>query len=277
MIDRRTFLYGLTVGTLATPLAARAQQAVKVYRIAVVFGALSTAAEMTQNNDYKLLIAELRGVGYVEGHNLIVERWVGEGRPAGYPELAREIAQLKPDVIVAASGPLIRAFKAATTTIPIVGITADFVAGGLVASLARPGGNITGFSIGPGEGIYGKRLQLLRHAVPRASKVAFLVPRASWDGRFGLVMRRAAEKVGLSAIGAALNDPIGAPEYRRAFLTLARERVDILVVTEHAKNYAHQRVIARLAADASLPTIYPYREAIELDGLLAYSADLSEM
>ena len=120
VMDRRAFVAG-SIALLAAPLGAEAQRSEKVWRIASVFAALGTTAEMQDNRDYKLLIAELRGFGYVEGRNLMVLRRVGQGRASSYPQLAREVAGQEPDLIYAASGALIRALKDATHTIPIVG------------------------------------------------------------------------------------------------------------------------------------------------------------
>src|SRR5262245_31227137 len=151
MMDRRAFIAG-TLTLLAAPLAAGAQQPGKVYRIAVAHASVSVA-DMTETKDpyFKAFFSELRRLGYVEGRNLVVERRSGEGRRARFPELAREVVRLQPDLIFLGASSLTRAFQAATTTIPMVAITGDPIADKLVASLARPGGNLTGFSIAAGE------------------------------------------------------------------------------------------------------------------------------
>ena len=181
-MNRRTFLCGLTLGTL-TPLDVEAQQAGKVYRIAFVHPSAPIADLTEEKSRYiKVLFSELRRLGYTEGKNLVVERRSAEGRTERHQVLAREVAQLKPDLILAITSRLVMAFKVATKTIPIVGLTSDPIAEGLVASLARPGGNITGFSATAGDEILGKRLELLREVVPTVSRVAFLAPRRSWEG-----------------------------------------------------------------------------------------------
>ena len=137
-MDRRVVLAGILT-FLATPVGA--QQAKRVYRVAVVFPASKTAADVGEDDVYKSLLSELRRLGYAEGDNLVIERWAGGGRTEQYPDLAREMVKLKPDLIFTRSTPMVSRLKAATTTIPIVAFTGgDPVAQGLVASLARPGG-----------------------------------------------------------------------------------------------------------------------------------------
>ena len=235
--------------------------------------------DMTEGGErvYKVFFSELRRLGYVEGKNLVVERRSGEGRTGRYPDLAREVVQLRPDVIYANSTPLVAAFKAATTTIPIVGTTDDPVASGLVASLARPGGNITGFSVVVGDEIFGKYVELLRQAVPGVSRVGFLLRHAAWEGRYGRAMREATQHAGLTLVGAPLNDPIQEPEYRRMFAMLARERVQTLVVSDHAENFAHYRLIVALAAEGRLPAVYPFRNFADAGGLMVYGFDVADV
>lgn len=138
MINRRTFLCGVALGTLAGPFAAQAQQAAKRYRVAFVGIAPRTVAEVAEGPPYKAFVAELRRLGYVEGQNVIIELWTAAGRIENYVALAQEVAQSQPDVIVAPSDQLLIRLKAATTA-PIVGITADPIAAGLAARLNKPG------------------------------------------------------------------------------------------------------------------------------------------
>src|SRR5215467_6134836 len=172
-MDRRRFLLTSLSGVLSTSLAAEAQQAGKSNRVAYVGVAPRTAAEVAEGAPYKAFVAELRRLGYVEGQNLVIERWTAAGRIDHYADLARDIAQSRPDVIVAPSDQLLIRLTAETTT-PIVGVTADPVAIGLASSLSRPGGNVTGFTVGPDE-VLSKHLQLLRDVVPGASRIAFLL------------------------------------------------------------------------------------------------------
>ena len=273
---RRAFLSG-SFAVLAAPPVAEAQ-AGRVYRIAIVHP-VRRVAEMREGGDqiYRAFFSELRRSGYVEGKNLVVERRSAKGHTGRYPELAREVVQLRPHVICASSTQLVSAFKAATTTIPVVGVTYDPVASGLAASLARPGGNITGFSVNAGDEIFGKYLELLRQAAPEVTRVAFLLRRAAWEGRQGQMMLEAAQRAGLTLIGAPLSDPIQEPEYRRVFSAVARERVQALVVSDHAENLAHHQLIVALAAHGRLPAIYPFRDFASAGGLMVYGFDVADL
>jgi len=171
----------------------------------------------------------------------------------------------------------VAAFKAATTTIPIVGLTSDPVDYGLVASLAHPGGNFTGFSVNAGDEIFGKYLELLRQVAPEVSRVAYLLRRAAWEGRQGRMMLEAAQRARLTLIGAPLSDPIQEPEYRRAFAMLVREGVQALVVSDNAENLAHHQLIVALAAHGRLPAIYPFRDFATAGGLMVYGFDVADL
>ena len=270
-MDRRAFISGITVGLLAAPRAVEAQQAGKIYRLAIVYP-VGPVERITE----PVLLPELRRLGYVEGQNLVVERRAGVGDREGYPDLAREIVALKPDVIFATSGRVAAAFRA-ITTIPIVTITSEPVALGLATSLPRPGGNITGFTIDAGTEVVGKRLELLKEAVPSAARVAFLSTKVAWDGMWGRLMREAAERMGATSIAATLGDPIGESEYRRAFALMATERAQLLVVTDHAEGIANRQLIVELAAQARLPAIYAYRAFVEAGGLMAYGIEQADL
>jgi putative tryptophan/tyrosine transport system substrate-binding protein len=272
MMDRRRFLLTSLAGTIAGPLGAEAKQAEKAHRLAVVY-----PAGIVEQMSEPLLLSELRRLGYVESQNLIVERRSGAGRRASYPDVAREIVALKPDVIFATSGRMAEACRAITSTIPIVTITSDPVALGLAASLPRPGGNITGFTVDAGLEVVGKRLEFLKEARPNAIRVAFLATQQAWDGKWGRVMREAAERAGVASIAATVGDPIGEPEYRRAFGVAAKERAQALVVTDHAEGFANRRLIVELAAQERLPAMYAYREFAEVGGLMAYAFDQADI
>ncbi len=167
----------LVLALLAPPLAAEAQSAGKAYRIALVHPNARVAGMTEVKNPYfKVLFSELRRLGYVEGQNLVVERRSGYGRPARFPEFAREVVQLQPDLILLFSSRLAHAFKAATTTIPLVGITGDPILDKLVTSVARPGGNLTGFSTDTDESPLGKPLELLKGVVPNVTLSAPTTP-----------------------------------------------------------------------------------------------------
>ena len=200
-----------------------------------------------QESICKVLFSELRRLGYVEGQNLIVERCSAEGRPTHFPEVAREVVRLQPDLILAPSARLVRALQAETPTIPIVGITPDPIAEKLVTSLARPGGNLTGFSSDAEGSVVEKHVELLKAAVPTASRVAVLASREIWEREAG-ARPQAGTRVGVMVVGALLGEPIQEPEYRRVFAEMVRERVEALVVADQPENFLHRRLIVELAA-----------------------------
>ena len=182
MIDRRTLIAALAAAFVVVHAVAQAQTTGRVYRLGILGQGLppqSTAAfEMS---------TVMRNLGYVEGTNLVVESRYANGALGRLPELAREVVQQKPDVIVAVGSASIRAVKDATTTIPTVmwgGV--DPVAAGFVQTLARPGGNLTGILIAPGLALVGKKIELLKEMVPGAMRIAFLSPDNS-DGATGQV------------------------------------------------------------------------------------------
>ena len=276
---RRREFVAFVAGSIATwPLVAQAQQPRTMYRIAIVH-ASNPIAEMNEAGAhpfYRAFFTELRRLGYVEGHNLGVERRSGEGRVERYPELAREVVGLKPDLIFTSGAQLPSRFKAATSTIPIVALTGDPVVLGLADSLARPGGNVTGVSSDTGVEVLQKYVELMKEAVPTASQIAWLQPRASWTGVYREAPREAARRLGVSLVEALLGGVIQEEEYRRAFATMAQEHVDALVVAPTPENIAHRRLIVELAAEARLPTMYPFREHVEVGGLMAYAVDLAD-
>ena len=175
---RRDFIAGLMIAAVTG--RAQAQQTGKVYRIAFAHPT-APVADHNQASKGSLAIPaifeELTRLGYVEGRNLLIERYSGEGRAAHYPDLARQIVSRNPDLIIAISSFLVLDLKAATSTIPIVGTFADPIEFGIVPSLARPGGNITGVSIDVGRDQWLKRVQLLKEAVPQITRLGILETR----------------------------------------------------------------------------------------------------
>jgi putative tryptophan/tyrosine transport system substrate-binding protein len=272
---RRELLGVFCSSAFAWPLTVRAQQSAKVHRIAVVHPTASVA-DIAEAGDYpslQALFKELRRLGYVEHQNLIVERYSGQGHQERYPEIAREVVRTKPGLIAVFSNPLVETFKAATDTIPIVGAMGDPVAFGIVASLARPGGNITGVSSNVDHEIWAKRLQILREVVPSATKVGYLTLRSLWDGPHVSALREAARQAGISLFGPPLESPIQEAEYRRVLATMSREGLDGLIVSDVSDNFTYRRLIVSLVEIARLPTIYPYRTFADEGGLMVYGSD----
>src|SRR5262249_31582701 len=161
-------------------------------------------------------------LGYVEGQNLTVDRYSGEGRTEQYEELARRIVLSKPDLVLAISTIMTQHLRKASATIPIVGLVADPVAWGLAVSIARPGGNVTGVSVETGAGeIWGKRLAFLKEAIPKLSKVGWLAPQSAWKSADAMAIQGMARRIGVSMVGPPLKDPVEEKEYRRVFAAMS--------------------------------------------------------
>jgi putative ABC transport system substrate-binding protein len=176
-------------------------------------------------------------------------------------------------VIVASSDAIARAVHAATSTIPIVWIGVEGVRDGLATSLAHPGGNITGVDTNDYE-VWGKRLQLLKEAVPSASKVAFLLPRATWE-RNGPRLRAMSRRLEISLVGMPLKESTG-PSIQRAFADVAPEQPDTVIVHDIGDLLNQRQLIVELVDRSRLPAMYGSREFIEAGGLKAYQADMGE-
>ena len=249
-----------------------------MHRLAIVHPS-NPVAELTEtgNRGYVAFFKELRQLGYVEGQNIAVERFSGEGRTEHYAELASKVVGRNPDLILTHTSRLVLNFKAATTTIPIVGLMADPVRFGIVESLARPGGNITGVSTDAGQEIWGKRLDLLREVVPGTSKVGYLASRWNWESPIAITaLQEAAKRMGISLIGPPL-EGTEEQEYRRVFEALTRSQPGALIVSDSAENLTYRRIITELAATSGLPALYPYREQATAGGLMAYAPDLLDL
>ena len=273
-IRRREFLAGLLVA--ATLRSARAQPA-KVHRIAIIATA-RPVTDITETSSVRLWRAffqELRRLGYAEGRNLIVERYSGLGRTEHYAELARDVVRSKPDVILAAGNVLVQHLKSLTATIPIVGAMGAAVDYGFVASLAHPGGNLTGISIDTGPEIETKRLELLKEALPRVSRVG-LLSRPLPGTPYVKARQEAAQSLGILLVGPWL-EGFRETEYRRVFDAITQEHADALYVGTDSENFVNRRLIVDWAEKNRLPTIYPYREFVEIGGLMAYAIDLVDL
>ncbi len=213
----------------------------------------------------------LRELGYVEGRNLGVEQRYAGGDPKRLPALAGELVQAKVDVIVAVGALSVRAAKEATTTLPIVMYgNFDPVALGLVANLARPGGNVTGTLIAPDGTLAGKRLELLKAAVPQATRIGLLVPEDPLIRYQVQETQQAASLLGIDLIVVELRGG----DYPGAFATLAAERPGALVVASHQYFVRDRRQIIELAAKHRLPAMYEWREQVADGGLMTYSTSL---
>jgi putative ABC transport system substrate-binding protein len=265
----------VTLGTLllALSISAEAQQPKKVPRIGYLSG-VDPARESIRSEAFRLALREL---GYIEGQNIAIEYRYAEGKRDRYPELAAELVRLKVDIIVGPSGSApIRAAKNATKTIPIVmmSLAADPVEAGFVESLARPGGNITGLTILSRE-LGGKRLELLKEAVPKVSRVAVLYDQASSGTVLEVkeVLTVAARALGLTIQPWEVRDADG---FERVFAALSKQRPEGLYVPPGPLMAANEKRIAGFALKSRLPSVYSNSEAVDAGGLMYYGADLAD-
>ena len=267
MISRRVFVRSLAGGLLIAPRAAAGQQPGRVYRIGILANVPVTGPESA--GLWGAFIQGLRELGYVEGQNIRIESVSSDGNYERLPELAAELVRLKVDVIVVPAPQNALAAKKATQTIPIVMASAgDPVAEGLVASLARPGGNITGLSGIAGPGIGGKRLELLKEAVPKVSRMTFLSnPANAMSAAFLEETKKAARSLRVQLQSLEAREP---GELERAFAAMSRERVGALLVLNDGMFLIHRTQIAVLAVKQRLPTMFGGREYVDAGGLMSY-------
>jgi putative ABC transport system substrate-binding protein len=276
VIDRRTFLAGTGAVLLAAPLPAGAQQAKKVWRIGMLwFG--SSLEDLPVRVRFDAFQQGLGEQGYVKGGNIAFEHRYARGKYELFSSLAAELVRLKVDVIVTPGNtPATVAAKQATSTIPIVFMASpDPVALGLVASLARPGGNITGVSSLVGPEIVGKRLELLKEAVPKLSRVAVLSNPTNPDipvfiGEAEVAARSL--KVQLHIVEAR-----GPDEFEGAFATMIKERAGAILVLPDTIFLFNGKQLANLAAKNRLPAMYGQRENVEAGGLMTYAPSVAEL
>jgi putative ABC transport system substrate-binding protein len=270
-MERRTFMAMLTGGLLAAPLAAEAQAPAKVPRIGFLFGP-TPAVSAPYLEAFR---QGLRELGYVEGQNIAIEyRWA-EGKYERLPALAAELVRLKVDVIVTSAPPVPLAAKQATSTIPIVFTTAiDPVAQGLVVSLARPGGNITGLA-SIGQEVVGKHLELLKEVAPKVSQVAVLQnPSTPLHTQ---ILRQAEDAARALEVHLHVLQARTPAEIDAAFTAMRSQRAGGVLVLRDAFFFAQRTQIVALAAKSRLPAVYGFREEAEAGGLMAYGASLHQM
>ncbi len=250
----------VTLALLLTPFAADAQQAVKAPRIGILPpGPISERVHL-----WEAFRQGLRDLGYVEGQNIVLVFPSAEVRPERLPDLAAELVSLKVDVIVAAGTAGVQAAKQVTKTIPIVTpVTTDPVETGFVASLARPGGNITGLTLISSE-LSGKRLELLKTVVPGVSRIAVLSNPTS----VAVPIQMRETEVAARALGVQLQslEVRGADDFERVFRAAMKERAGALITLDDSLVFTHHRRIVQLAAKNRLPAIYGFREFVDAGG-----------
>jgi len=259
----------LVTAILASPPAAHAQQPAKIFRIGFLDG--STAAGIAVYVD--AFRQELNKLGWIEGKNITIEYRFGEQKPERLPELATELVRSKVDLIVTVGYPAAAAAKKATIVIPIVMANAlDPVGSGLVASLARPGGNITGLSSLATE-LITKRLEILKDAVPRLARVGVLLPAGGSDLQLkDLRPAAVALMVKLEEIVAQLD----AKGLESAFQTAKQKQVGAMMTVSARPLFAERKRIVELATKYRLPAIYPEEGFVDEGGLMSYGVDLGD-
>jgi putative tryptophan/tyrosine transport system substrate-binding protein len=276
-MTRREFI--TLLGTAAAwPLAARAQQPIgragKMPHVGVLMPGPAAHSASLIDPFYR----GLRELGYTEGQNLAIERRDGDWKPDRLPALAAELVGLKVDIIVAWSTPTAHAAKQATNSIPIIAVAmADPVGDGLVASLARPGGNVTGTTfVGPE--LVARRLQLLRDVVPGLARVAALWhPHAYGEHTMSSVVKDiedAARILGMQLQLVPANDP---DDIATAFSAMVNERAGAFIVMPSPMLFGEHRRIVEFAANNRLPGMYQAREFVDAGGLMSYGANLDDL
>jgi putative ABC transport system substrate-binding protein len=269
-MDRRTFIAIATTGLLGCSGVARAQQAAKVWRV----GFLAGGARPADGAPPAPLRGELQALGYVDGKSIVYEgRWA-QGQGDRLRELAAELAAQNVDLIVSLGGPAAEAAKQATSTIPVIVMSAgDMVETGLVASLARPGGNITGVN-DPAAVLSGKRLEILKELVPSAKRIAVL-----WNaGNYAMTLRyremeKAARAMGMNVEPLGVREP---DDFDVAFKAMTRARPDaLMMVTDALTNLNRQRVLDYVGAQ-QIPAMYEFGYVVEGGGLISYGSDQND-
>jgi len=270
IVSRQGLLLLAAAIIFAAPLPADAEQVAKAYRVAFIL-TTTPVAEMKGPDPvhslFRAFVHALRDLGYVEGHNLILERRSAEGRFERLEDITAELVNLKTDVIVAVNSTVVQRAENVTSTIPIIQVTGtDPVTFGLAKSLARPGGNVTGLTSTPTPEIEGKRLELLKGVAPAAKRIAFLGMKADWESPWGQSVRRAADALGVTLVRAE-HEP---NDYTGAFALIKRERADAIYLAANPPNWQHRGLIAQFAAKNRLPSTNMGRDYVEAGGLMSY-------
>lgn len=275
MISRRLFMFALGTGAVTAPrgLLAQAQPAAGAHRIGFL-AARSRSTAVNPDIYYDAFVQEMNRLGYIEGKNLVIEWRFADGKYERLARLAIELVRSNVEVIVTHALPPTRAAQQATNTIPIVFASmVDPVANRVVASLARPGGNVTGFSL-MGTDVSPKRLEVLSILVPGISRVAFLAnPLTSAHAAMIRSTEKAGEAIGVRVLTLEAQEP---EQIDRAFTHMIKENANALIVPDDTFFLGQHRQIVGLALKHRMPALYPYAEIVEAGGLLSYGQDLPE-
>jgi putative ABC transport system substrate-binding protein len=267
---RRDFIGGVGAAT-AWAVAARAQQAKK--RVAIISPA--RPVETLKTHPYfRAFQDELSHRGFVEEQNLIIDRYSGRGQMGSYDDLARAVVTTKPDAIFTSGPQTVSLLKSLTTIIPIVATIDDPVAEGLASSLARPGTNFTGVTVDAGLELYGKRLALLVEVRSNATVVGYLSSSSNWKRKTGAALREAAQQAAIAVTHVDLGNLFNDATYSAAFTSMENARIDALLVSDEPEHNANAKTLTSLAANARVPTMYPFRDLVVAGGLMTYCIDL---
>jgi putative tryptophan/tyrosine transport system substrate-binding protein len=278
---RRRLVITLIGGGLVSALwPLRARSADKVYRIAFVVP-IGQFVNAKEGDAWKGLVTAflqgLRELGYIDGKNMKFEFYSAEGKFGQIDEIAARVLETSPDAILAAGGganEIAHAFQRLTRTVPIVmANSSDPTVQGLVASLARPGGNITGFTGNTGPEFEAKRLELLREVAPNITRVAYLGLNLDWESPAAIGVRNAAERLGITLLHAEHTPS----NYDDAFAFIVREQMHGLFVARNPWNFSNRRAITALASDRRIAAVYPTREFAEVGGLICYGPSLFDL
>jgi putative ABC transport system substrate-binding protein len=274
-LERRRALI-TACGLVAALPGARGQPTRAPYRVALVF-TTTRVADMAgpepTHPGVRMFLETLRASGY-DARNLVYEPRSAEADYARYAEIFADLAQLKTDVIVTVGDDMTRAAQQATSTIPIVmAFSTAPVEAGVVQSLARPGGNVTGLMTNPAPELEAKRLQLLKEAVPAIKRVAFLGLQSEWEDRLARSVRAAAPGLGI-ALSWAESRP---NDYATAFAEISRNRPDAVFVAHSPVNFGHRNAIVESIAKARLPAIYSAEEFVLIGGLMSYGTNVPDL
>jgi putative ABC transport system substrate-binding protein len=269
-VNRRAFIGSLAGGLLAAPLAAGAQQAGKVAQVGI-FAAGGPGFQA----DFEPFRQRLRELGYVEDQTLALVVRYAEGRAERYSEVAAELVRLRVDVIVVQGNVALAALKQATRTIPIVmAQIGDPVGAGFVASLARPGGNITGLS-NMAEGVSAKWVELLKEVAPKATRLAVLLdPQNVAHANMWSEIQRAGRTLSVTPLAWEAQGP---DEVERAFSALGAERIGAVIILPHPTALLHRSQIVGLLTKHRLPAIYPFRAFAEAGCLMTYGPNMADL
>ena len=272
MNRRETVLGLLALG--AAPRFACAQQTGKTYRVGFVFSTSAVTTMLGANPSHPMaraFVHDMRSHGYLEGQNFDLQRRSLEGKNELGPEIIAELVRRKVDVIVAGGNPAIAAAKQATASIPIVMVNAvDPVGAGFIASLARPGGNVTGITSDTGPDVVGKQLQLLKEALPNIRRVAYVGTKGDWASERGQSAQAAARALGLTLVLAEH----GPGDYTNTFTVIERERADALITSNTTFHMTNRSGLAEAALKRKVPSMCTWSRAlVDAGGLMSYAAD----